>query len=45
MGPLSFWNKRRKNAGDDVSPSQADASTAGSYGIQMLIEPENASVE
>jgi hypothetical protein len=51
MRPLSFWNKGRKNAGDDTSPGQADReiaalfSTAGSYGIQTLAEPENASVE
>jgi hypothetical protein len=51
MRPLSFWNKRRKNARDDASPSQADRqtaalfSTAGNYGIQTLAEPENASIE
>jgi len=50
MSPLQFLNKRCKKAGD-ASPDQVDGqgaalfSTAGSYGIQTLVEPENTSVE
>lgn len=50
-----FLNKRRKNTGDATpDTSQADEqiaappalfSTAGSYGIQTLAEPEDAIIE
>ena len=47
---LSFLKKRRNKAGNDLA-DQAEAqnavvfSTAGSYGIQTLADPQNVSVE
>jgi hypothetical protein len=50
MSPMQFLNKYRRKV-RDTSPDQIDGqgaamfSTAGSYGIQTLAEPENISVE